>query len=153
MLKCVMSYKGGNMKRKINAILKPYSGLNERFTQIANTMITYIEDPYTLKVYMYLCMRYNVKYDYSFPSINVISNECKISPRKVNYAIKCLTEEGFILKGKFKEANQYCSNIYYIRYLYIDNKEKEKEIMSILPEEEIKEIEIDVPDELSDEPF
>ena len=29
------------MKKKINAVLKPYSGLNEQFTQIANTMITY----------------------------------------------------------------------------------------------------------------
>ena len=141
------------MKRKINAILKPYSGLNEQFTQIANTMITYIEDPYTLKIYMYLCMRYNPKYDYSFPSLSTISNECKISLKKVKYSIKWLVEEGFVLKGKFKEANQYSNNIYYIRYLYIDNKEKEREIMSVLPKEETKEIEIDVPDELSDKLF
>lgn len=58
-----------------------------------------------------------------------------------------------MLKGKFKEANQYSNNIYYIRYLYIDNKEKEREIMSVLPKEETKEIEIDVPDELSDKLF
>ena len=134
------------MKRKINAILKPYSGLNEQFTQIANTMITYIEDPYILKVYLYLCMRYNSKYDYAFPSLNLISNECKISLRKVNYSIKWLTDEGLILKGKFKDANQYASNIYYIRYLYIDKEEVRKEVISILPDEEIKEIEIEIPD-------
>ena len=141
------------MKRKINAILKPYSGLNEQFTQIANTMITYIKDTYTLKVYLYLCMRYNSKYDYAFPSLNTISNECEISLKKVKSSIKWLSDEGFILKGKFEKANQYSSNIYYIRYLYIDNKEKEREIMSALPKEEIKEIEIDIPDELSDKLF
>lgn len=138
------------MKRKINAILKPYSGLNEQFTQIANTMITYIEDPCILKVYLYLCMRYNSKYDYAFPSLNLISNECKISLRKVNYSIKWLTDEGFILKGKFKDAKQYASNIYYIRYLYIDKEEVRKEITSILPDEEIKEIEIEIPDSLGE---
>lgn len=114
------------MKRKINAILKPYRGLDEQFTQIANTMITYIEDPYILKVYLYLCMRYNSKYDYAFPSLSLISNECKMSLKKVKTSIKWLTNEGFILKGKFKDARQYSNNIYYIRYLYIDKEEVRK---------------------------
>ena len=134
------------MKRKINAILKPYRGLDEQFTQIANTMITYIEDPYILKVYLYLCMRYNSKYDYAFPSLSLISNECKMSLKKVKTSIKWLTNEVFILKGKFKEARQYSNNIYYIRYLYIDKEEVRKEVISILPDEEIKEIEIEIPD-------
>ena len=138
------------MKRKINAILKPYRGLDEQFTQIANTMITYIEDPYILKVYLYLCMRYNSKYDYAFPSLSSISNECKMSLKKVKTSIKWLTNEGFILKGKFKDAGQYSNNIYYIRYLYIDKEEVRKEITSILPDEEIKEIEIEVPDSLGE---
>lgn len=138
------------MKRKINAILKPYRGLDEQFTQIANTMITYIEDPYILKVYLYLCMRYNSKYDYAFPSLSLISNECKMSLKKVKTSIKWLTNEGFILKGKFKDARQYSNNIYYIRYLYIDKEEVRKEITSILPDEEIKEIEIEVPDSLGE---
>ena len=138
------------MKRKINAILKPYRGLDEQFTQIANTMITYIEDPYILKVYLYLCMRYNSKYDYAFPSLSLISNECKMSLKKVKTSIKWLTNEGFILKGKFKDAKQYSNNIYYIRYLYIDKEEVRKEITSILPDEEIKEIEIEVPDSLGE---
>ena len=138
------------MKRKINAILKPYRGLDEQFTQIANTMITYIEDPYILKVYLYLCMRYNSKYDYAFPSLSSISNECKMSLKKVKTSIKWLTNEGFILKGKFKDAGQYSNNIYYIRYLYIDKEEVRKEITSILPDEEIKEIEIEIPDSLGE---
>ena len=138
------------MKRKINAILKPYRGLDEQFTQIANTMITYIEDPYVLKVYLYLCMRYNSKYDYAFPSLSLISNECKMSLKKVKTSIKWLTNEGFILKGKFKDAGQYSNNIYYIRYLYIDKEEVRKEITSILPDEEIKEIEIEIPDSLGE---
>ena len=138
------------MKRKINAILKPYRGLDEQFTQIANTMITYIEDPYILKVYLYLCMRYNSKYDYAFPSLSSISNECKMSLKKVKTSIKWLTNEGFILKGKFKDAGQYSNYIYYIRYLYIDKEEVRKEITSILPDEEIKEIEIEIPDSLGE---
>ena len=138
------------MKRKINAILKPYRGLDEQFTQIANTMITYIEDPYILKVYLYLCMRYNSKYDYAFPSLSLISNECKMSLKKVKTSIKWLTNEGFILKGKFKDAGQYSNNIYYIRYLYIDKEEVRKEITSISPDEEIKEIEIEIPDSLGE---
>ena len=138
------------MKRKINAILKPYRGLDEQFTQIANTMITYIEDPYILKVYLYLCMRYNSKYDYAFPSLSSISNECKMSLKKVKTSIKWLTNEGFIFKGKFKDAGQYSNNIYYIRYLYIDKEEVRKEITSILPDEEIKEIEIEIPDSLGE---
>lgn len=136
------------MKRKIDAVLKPYRGLDEQFTQIANTMITYIKDTYALKIYLYLCMRYNVDYDYAFPSLSTISRECEIGLTKVKTSIKWLCEEGFILKGKFKDRGQYSSNIYYIRYLYIDKKVKEKEIMSVLPEEEIKQIEIEIPDSL-----
>ena len=113
-------------------------------------MITYIEDPYILKVYLYLCMRYNSKYDYAFPSLSSISNECKMSLKKVKTSIKWLTNEGFILKGKFKDAGQYSNNIYYIRYLYIDKEEVRKEITSILPDEEIKEIEIEIPDSLGE---
>ena len=134
------------MKRKINALLKPYRGLDEQFTQIANTMITYIEDPYILKIYLYLCMKYNSKYDYAFPSLSLISDECRMSPKKVKASIKWLANEGFILKGKFKDAKQYSNNIYYIRYLYIDKEEVRKEMISTFPDEEIKEIEIEIPD-------
>lgn len=115
------------MKRKIEAILKPYRELNEQFTQIPNTMITYIEDPYILKVYLYLCMRYNSKYDYAFPSLDSISNECKIGLTKVKASIKWLVDEGIILKGKFKDAKKYANNIYYIRYLCIEDEEITKD--------------------------
>lgn len=41
--------------RQIKAVLKPYSGLNEQFTQIANTMILHIKDTYYLR-YIYICV-------------------------------------------------------------------------------------------------
>ena len=135
-------------KRKVKAVLKPYKGLSEQFTQVSNSMILHIEDTYTLKIYMYLCMRYNKNYDYSFPSLETISSDCKISIRKVKYSIKWLSEKGYIVKGKFNNNSAYKNNVYYIRYLYIDKDMVNEEMMSVLPNEVDVEIEIDVPDEL-----
>ena len=134
--------------RQIKAVLKPYSGLNEQFTQIANTMILHIKDTYYLKVYLYLCMRYNRDYNYAFPTLNTISSECAISLRKVKSAIKWLSDEGYILKGKYKGNSSNKNNTYYIRYLYIDKKDIDNEMLSVLPDEEEGLINIEVPDEL-----
>ena len=60
------------MGRKVRAKLKPYNGLNDNFTQVANSMLSYIKDPYAFKIYFYLCMRYNTEYDYAFPSLTTI---------------------------------------------------------------------------------
>lgn len=49
--------KKKEIRRKIKRV--SYRGLNNNFTQVANTMVTYIKDPYDFKVYFYLCYRFN----------------------------------------------------------------------------------------------
>ena len=83
-----------------------------------------------------------------FPTLNTISSECAISLRKVKSAIKWLSDEGYILKGKYKGNSSNKNNTYYIRYLYIDKKDIDNEMLSVLPDEEEVLINIEVPDEL-----
>ena len=71
------------IKKEINVKLKDYKGLKEDFTQVANSMQDYIEDPYTFSVYFYLCRTYNKYYGYSFPSIKTISEKTHMSEGRV----------------------------------------------------------------------
>lgn len=132
------------MSKKIKAKLKSYSGLDENFTQVANSMLTYIKDPYTFKIYFYLCMRYNKNYDYAFPSLSTISEDCKISLRKVKECIKWLDEKGYVIRAKITNCDSYANNIYYIRYVHIDKEAIEKELIidKKIPEEVEIEIEL-----------
>lgn len=126
------------MGRKVKAKLKPYRGLDQNFTQVANSMITYIKDPYTFKIYFYLCMRYNDYYDYAFPSLTTIAKDCQISLKKVKTCIKWLDEKGYVIRAKVNNAEGYANNIYYIRYVHIDKDAIREEII----------IDRDIPDEV-----
>ena len=118
------------MGKKIKAMrLVPYKNLDKKFTKVANSMIYHIKDPYAYKVYCYLCIMHNSNYNYAFPSLSTISNDCQMSLQKVQKCIKWLNEKGFIVKVKLKRSE--CSNvnnIYYMRYIEIDYDEIEKEL-------------------------
>lgn len=134
------------MAKKIKVKLKPYNSLKDNFTQVANTMHQYIPDPYTFTIYFYLCMRYNSKYNYAFPSYSSISRDCKIGLTKTKASVKCLCENKYIAKGKITDKEGFCNNIYYIRYLDIDTEkiqEEEESTLVIECEEEYMELEIE----------
>lgn len=109
------------MKKKIKAVkLVPYNKLNSNFTQIANSMIHYIEDAYTYKIYSYLCMMHNTNYNYAFPSISKISKDCNISTPKVQKSLNWLNEQGYIVKVKLEQTEGKFNNIYFLRYVEVD---------------------------------
>ena len=60
---------------KLNYKLKPLFALDGNWTKVCNTMIFYIPDAYTFKIYVYLCYRYNNEYQYAFPSLNTIAKD------------------------------------------------------------------------------
>ena len=107
--------------KKIKVALKPYKELNSKFTQVSNFMRQYIADPYTFKVYFYLCERWNSATNYAFPSIRNISKECSIGTRKVQTCIKWLIEERLIVKKSKEGYDGKTYNIYYINYIDIDD--------------------------------
>lgn len=142
-IKFKMNKTGGEiLARKLRAKLKPYNGLNENFTQVANSMLTYIKDPYAFKIYFYLCMRYNNEYDYAFPSLTTIAKDCQMSLDKVKKCIKWLEENECIEKHKYiKEHiihNKYSINYYeykdendYVCYVYVHKNKESKEVLYI----------------------
>ena len=74
-----------------------------------------------------------------------IAKDCQMSPRKVSDCIKWLDEQGYIIRAKIK-SGECSNNIYYIRYVYVDKEQIEKQIIidREIPEE--VEIEIDTTD-------
>lgn len=108
--------------------LKNYRGLDKEFTQVANSMIKYIKNGNQFKIYVYLCSLYNKDYDYAFPSLTTIAEDCSMSLNTVKNAIKSLCEQGYIKKGKYENNGGYNSNTYYIRYIVEEKTEKEVEI-------------------------
>ena len=125
--------------KKIKVALKPYKELNSKFTQVSNFMRQYITDPYTFKVYFYLCERWNSSTNYAFPSIRNISKECSIGTRKVQACIKWLIEERLIVKKSKEGYDGKTYNIYYINYIDIDDVMEE-----IIANDETKYIEIEI---------
>ena len=91
-------------KKEINVKLKDYKGLKEDFTQVANYMQDYIEDPYTFSVYFYLCRTYNKYYGYSFPSIKTISEKTHMSEGRVKKSLKWLIDRKFIIRKHLKNG-------------------------------------------------
>ena len=70
-----------------------YRKKTDGWTKIYNSSFEYIESPTAFKVYCYLCYRYNEKNNYSFPSMNTIAMDCKMSKTTVQKAIKYLEEK------------------------------------------------------------
>ena len=104
------------------------------FTQIANTMCKYIEDPYAFKIYFYLCYRFNRDMDYAFPSLNTIAKETSISLGKVKKSIKWLEEQRFIKKYK-KDGSDWMNNCYFVKYIVEELEEVDSEDVEIVIEE------------------
>lgn len=105
-----------------------YKGLDKEFTQVANSMIKYIKNGNHFKVYVYLCSLYNRNYDYAFPSLTTIAEDCGMSLKTVKTAIKWLCEKEYIRKGKYENNGGHHNNIYYIYYIVEEKIEKEIEI-------------------------
>lgn len=121
------------MKIKNSLKLRPYYTLDKGFTQIPNTMIKYIDSLPAFKVYVYLCNRYNEGYQYSFPSLKTIANDCSISRATVQNAIKYLEERKFIVKYKRKDSkSSWVNNCYYVRYVVETEEDKRKEEREII---------------------
>lgn len=134
-------------KIKSSYKLKPLYVLDENWTKVCNTMIFYIPDAYTFKIYVYLCYRYNNEFQYAFPSLNTIANDTNISKRKVQESIKWLEKKKFIVKYK-RKGDEWMNNCYYVRYVEENKKEEEQKIVSAIEKEILqeyeKEIDIDV---------
>lgn len=125
--------------KKIKVTLKPYKELSSKSTQVSNFMRQYITDPYTFKVYFYLCERWNSSTNYTLLSIRNISKECSISSKKVQSCIKWLIKEKLIVKKSKEGYDGKIYNIYYINYIDIDDVMK-KNIVN----DETKYIEIEI---------
>lgn len=126
-------------KKTICVRLRNYEGLKDQFTQVANSMHDYIEDPYIFSVYFYLCRVYNRNYHYSFPSIKNIAKKCHMSETKAKESLKWLTEKEFIEKKQVKHKWGFKNNTYVIRYLDIDDVMEE-----IIKSDDVKYVEIEV---------
>lgn len=136
------------MKIKNSLKLAPYKVLDKEWTKIANTMLKHIDDVYAFKVYCYLCYRYNKDYEYAFPSLETIAEDCNIARSTAQKSVKYLEERRFIVRYK-KKGKQWMNNCYYIRYVVETDEDKQNEqteiidrLEEILGEEFNSEIEI-----------
>lgn len=107
--------------------LVSYRKKTDGWTKIYNSSFEYIESATAFKVYCYLCYRYNEFHNYSFPSMNTIAKDCKMSKTTVQKAIKYLEEKKLIKRFKIRENNDYCNNCYRIRYAIKIEEEKTKD--------------------------
>lgn len=119
------------MKIKNSLKLAPYKVLDKEWTKVANSMVKYIDNVYAFKVYVYLCCRYNKNYEYAFPSLDTIAEDCNIARSTVQKAIKYLEERRFIVRYK-KKGSQWMNNCYYIRYVVETDEDKEREQIEII---------------------
>lgn len=118
-----------------------YRKKSDGWTKIYNSSFEYIESPTAFKVYCYLCYRYNEFHNYSFPSMNTIARDCKMSKTTVQKAIKNLEEKKLIKRFKIREGNDYSNNCYRIRYAIQIEEEKSKDkLMDSVIEEDEEEI-------------
>ena len=128
--------------RQIKVKLRNYEGLKDQFTQVANSMHDYIEDPYIFSVYFYLCRVYNKNYHYSFPSIRSIAYRCHMSETKVKESLKWLADKEFITKKQIKNKDGFKNNTYIVRYIDMDDV-----MDKIIKSNEEKYVEIEINDE------
>lgn len=119
------------IKRKIKRM--SYKALDGNFTQIANTMFKYIPNGNNFKIYCYLCYRFNRDFNYSFPSIQTIVKDTKLSKNTVIRGIKWLEEQRFIKKYK-KEGSEWMNNCYFIKYIVEELEEVESDEEIIIEE-------------------
>ena len=125
-----------NNKKEIRTKIKlqPLYNLDANWTKICNTMFKYIPNPSDFKVYCYLCYRYNLKYQYAFPSLTTIANDTCLSIKTVQKSVKWLEERDYIVKYKRKES-EWMNNCYYVRYVVEENQEQiQEEIVERLEE-------------------
>ena len=134
------------MSKKEVVIEKKYKIVSYRkktdgWTKIYNSSFEYIESLPAFKVYCYLCYRYNEFHNYSFPSINTIANDCKISRTTIQKAIKYLEEKKLIKRFKIKDGNEYSNNCYRIRYaIQIEVEESKEKLMESMIDDDEEEI-------------
>ena len=119
------------MKIKNSLKLAPYYVLEKDWTKIANTMLKHIDNVYAFKVYCYLCFRYNNQYQYAFPSLETIAEDCSIARSTVQKAIKYLEERRFIVVYK-KKGKQWMNSCYYVRYVVETEEDKRREQKEII---------------------
>ena len=119
------------MKIKNSLKLAPYYALDKDWTKISNSMFKYIKDVYAFKVYCYLCYRYNINYQYAFPSLETIAQDCYISKKTAIKAIKYLEENRFIVKYQ-KKNSEWMNNCYYVRYVVETDEDRQREQKEII---------------------
>ena len=131
--------------KKFNDItysLKRYDFLEGNYTQISNDVYK-MTNGNEFKIYSYLCMRYNKRNGYSFPSIRTISTDCNMSTKTVQKCITQLEEIGLIKILKFEEkTSPYANNMYRIYYPIIlknsleeeEQRKREEELNKIIEE-------------------
>lgn len=119
------------MKIKNSLKLAPYYVLEDDWTKIANSMFRHIDNIYAFKVYCYLCYRYNQKYQYAFPSLETIAEDCSIARSTVQKAIKYLEERRFIVVFK-KKGMQWMNSCYYVRYVVETDEDRRREQKEII---------------------
>jgi DNA-binding transcriptional regulator YhcF (GntR family) len=111
--------------------LAPYYALEDDWTKISNSMFRHIDNIYAFKVYCYLCYRYNQKYQYAFPSLETIAEDCSIARSTVQKAIKYLEERRFIVVFK-KKGKQWMNSCYYVRYVVETDEDRRREQKEII---------------------
>lgn len=118
------------MKIKNSLKLRPYWSIEKDWTRISNSMFRYIGNASAFKVYCYLCYRYNKDCTYAFPSLSTIAQDCCMSIKTVQNAVKYLEERRFVVKFKAK-GKEWMNNCYYVNYVVEteEDKMKEKELV------------------------
>ena len=139
--------------KKVRVKLRSYSDVENNYTRIVNSMHEYIPDPYTFSVYFYLCKNFNSKKGYAFPSIRNISDHCHFSEKKVRNCVKWLVENKYISKKQVNYGSGYKNNIYFIRYLDIEDIIEEVVNLQEEIDDAYIEIEIEIKEKIEDEMF
>lgn len=99
-------------------------------TLLVNSMFKYIEDVSAFKIYCYLCSKIDYDKGYAFPSLSTIAQDCCMSIKTVQNAVKYLEERRFVVKFKAK-GKEWMNNCYYVNYVVEteEDKMKEKELV------------------------
>ena len=123
--------RSDTLKIKSNLKLVPYKALDKNWVKLPSTMLKYIDSLPAFKVYCYLCYRYNRDYEYAFPSLSTIAEECGIARSTVQKAVKYLEERRFVVKYK-RKGSEWMNNCYYLRYVVETEEDKIKQQEKII---------------------